>query len=238
MPLSFVLLGSGIVVVTIFLIDKIHKYSLRETIIKSFASLIFIAIATYHNYIQGYPSYGSLLIIALVLGLLGDIWLDLKYVFPSEDKIFTYAGFICFGIGHIFFISAMFSRFYIPGNVLFIILPLVFGLFMGFLTIILEKAMKLQYMKMKPVVFIYGVLLFSMFAVAVSMFILNEFKPVTLLLMSIGGCLFAVSDLILSGTYFGVGKERAIDISLNGALYYLAQFTIAFSILYLGTNLF
>ena len=235
MVLSFVLLGLGAVLVTLFLIDKIHKYSVRETIIKSCASLTFISLAVYHNYLKGFSAFGSLVIVALVLGLLGDIWLDLKYVFPQEDKAFSYAGFICFGVGHIAFMTGMIMDFYKGANPLYVILPFVFGLLMAGATILLEKPLKLKYGGMKLMCFIYAITLFSMFGVAFSLYIASGFKAVTLLLMSVGGALFAISDLILSGTYFGVGKERPIDISINGILYYIAQFSIAFSIYFIGT---
>ena len=77
-----------------------------------------------------------------------------------------------------------------------------------------------------------------MFGTAFSLYVLSGFKSLTLLLMSIGGCLFATSDLILSGTYFGKGKERAVDIATNVATYYAAQFIIAFSILAMGMMVF
>ena len=43
----------------------------------------------------------------------------------------------------------------------------------------------------------------------------------------------AVSDLILSGTYFGVGKERPVDLALNYLSYYPAQFLIASALVFL-----
>jgi hypothetical protein len=49
----------------------------------------------------------------------------------------------------------------------------------------------------------------------------------------VGGVLFAVSDLVLSGTYFGKGHERPIDFILNYLTYYGAQFVIAFSLMFL-----
>ena len=52
-------------------------------------------------------------------------------------------------------------------------------------------------------------------------------------LIFIGGVLFVISDLILSGTYFGVGKNRPVDIITNHVSYYLAQFVIASSILFM-----
>ena len=55
----------------------------------------------------------------------------------------------------------------------------------------------------------------------------------TLNLFFAGGVLFALSDLVLSGTYFGVGKERPVDIISNNILYYGGQFLIAYSLLFL-----
>ena len=48
-----------------------------------------------------------------------------------------------------------------------------------------------------------------------------------------GGILFALSDLILSGTFFGEGKERSVDLILNYLTYYGGQFLIAFSLAWL-----
>ena len=47
------------------------------------------------------------------------------------------------------------------------------------------------------------------------------------------GVFFIISDLILSGTYFGEGKNRPVDIITNHATYYLAQFIIASAILFI-----
>jgi hypothetical protein len=55
----------------------------------------------------------------------------------------------------------------------------------------------------------------------------------SLIMLLVGGVLFAVSDLVLSGTYFGKGHERPIDFILNYLTYYGAQFVIAFSLMFL-----
>ena len=52
--------------------------------------------------------------------------------------------------------------------------------------------------------------------------------------MFIGGVFFAISDLILSGTYFSTGKDRPVDVITNHATYYIAQFIIASSILFIS----
>jgi hypothetical protein len=49
----------------------------------------------------------------------------------------------------------------------------------------------------------------------------------------IGSILFAVSDLVLSGTYFGKGKDRPVDIIFNYLTYYPGQFLIAYALSFL-----
>lgn len=95
----------------------------------------------------------------------------------------------------------------------------------------LEKPMKLVYGKMKPIVVIYGFLLFSTVFVSGGLLLVHGGKA--LMLFFIGSVLFALSDLVLSGTYFGVGKERPVDIASNYILYYAGQFLIALSLAFL-----
>ena len=52
-------------------------------------------------------------------------------------------------------------------------------------------------------------------------------------MLFVGGVLFAVSDLILCGTYLGKGKERPVDLISNAVTYYAAQYIIAFSLFFL-----
>ena len=93
--------------------------------------------------------------------------------------------------------------------------------------------MKLRYGKFKPVVAGYGFLLFSTVLLSGALAVNEGFRCVSLNLFFAGAVLFAVSDLILSGTYFGEGRERPVDLLLNYLSYYPAQFLIAYSLLYL-----
>ena len=232
---SFIFLGVGLVLLTLFLIDKCHKYSVRETAIKATTSVCFIGVAAssyYYAMINGsMNTFGIFVIVGLLFGLLGDIWLDLKYVFKEEDAIFTKLGFLVFGIGHIFYMSGMISNFYDGSSILYLILPVPVSIIITLLVVLLEKPMKVKYGDLKPIVLAYSFILFLMMSLSISLAIMYKFNNWTLNLMAIGGILFASSDLILSGTYFGIGKERPIDITINSVLYYIAQFAIAFSIL-------
>ena len=66
-----------------------------------------------------------------------------------------------------------------------------------------------------------------------SLALMYNFKVMTLNFMFVGGLLFLLSDLILSGTYFGEGKRRPVDIITNHVSYYAAQFVIASAVMFI-----
>ena len=176
---------------------------------------------------------GIFVILGLLFGLLGDIWLDLKYVFPQADEPFTYAGFASFGVGHVLYCIGLLLQYAQAENPVFLWLPLLLALLSGLATAAMEKPMKLQYGKFKPVVAGYGVLLFATVLLSGSLALQQGWRTPTLNWIFAGSVLFAASDLILSGTYFGKGRERPVDLALNYLTYYPAQFLIAYSLLYL-----
>lgn len=232
-----VILVIGLIVAGLFTCEKVRKYSIKATIIKAAASILFIILALVANHVRGNTWFGTFAIGALALGMLGDIWLELKYVYPQDDKPLTYAGFVCFGLGHILYITGMIMTFYQKGHIANLIVPFAIGLLAALLILVLEKPLKLQIGDMKVICFLYSVLLFSMVSMAFSLLILHGFKMVTLILVSIGGALFAISDLVLSQTYFGQGHDKPFDLISNVAMYYIAQNLIAFSIYFIDTVL-
>ena len=228
-----VLICLGAVSLTLFLLEKIRKYSVKATMIKAVTSLFFIAVSAVSLYIKGQHYLTLFVTLGLFLGLLGDIWLDFKYVFKEHEKTFTYAGFLMFLVGHAFYISGMFLEFYKGQNPLYIILPLVGGALISVMNLFIAKPMKLDYSGYKAISIAYGFFLFSMTLSALSLSIMLGFTSTTLIMMFIGGLLFTVSDLILSGTYFGKGKERPVDIITNSVTYYAAQFVIALAMFFI-----
>lgn len=232
------LLVCGAVLLFVYIREKIKVYSVKAVILKSIVSVLFVAIGVYGSWLSAAKGTASLLcpfvVLGLLFGLLGDIWLDLKYVFPEKDEPFTYAGFCVFGVGHILYITGMLLNYYPTGKPMTVIVPILLAVAMSVGNAVLEKPMKLQYGKLKPVVIAYGVLLFGMVLLSGSLALAYGWKETPLNLLFIGGVFFAISDLILSGTYFGVGKERPIDLALNYITYYSAQFLIASALVFLA----
>ena len=233
MVLPIVLLSVSFLAVSWFTYEKIKKYSLKAVLIKTCCSLLFIALAIYSAYHSHYHIFAPLAISALILGMLGDISLEMKYVFRDHDKEFTYAGFVAFGLGHVCYVTGLFLEFYHEQNVLYAILPFVGALFMAVLCLLIEKLLKLKYGTYKPIIFAYALTLFSTVFVSLSFAIMYKFEVNSLTLIFIGGCLFAISDLVLNGTYFGEGHEKPMDLAINTYLYYIAQNLIAFSLFFL-----
>ena len=226
--ITFIVCGAMCLVA--YLLEKTKRYSLRAVLIKTVVSSFFLSLAIFCSYVNQGHAINTFVTFGLILGLLGDIWLDLKYVYPQDDKPYTYAGFICFGVGHVMFVIGMMLQYFRDGHFLFILVPLLAALIASIVNMVLEKPMKLNYGEMKWTVFVYAFCLFMTPFTALSLAIMTSFQYVTLTMIFVGGILFAISDLILSGTYFGEGKERPIDLIGNYLTYYGAQFVIAFSL--------
>lgn len=235
MPVCIAIIALGAICLTLFLIEKIRKYSVKATMIKATTSFLFIALAVYANYknADGNSRFAMFATLALAMGLLGDIWLGLKYGVKEETKTFTFAGFICFAIGHVLYITGMMVALPYPNQWYAYLIPLGLGVLSGVIVLLLEKPLKVNYGEFKSVSCVYGALLFTMVFTALYLAIDAKFQNSAYIMLFVGGTLFAISDLILCGTYFGKNRERPVDLISNAVTYYVAQYLIAFSLFFL-----
>ena len=231
MYLCLLLTVLGLAVLIFYVREKLRAYSVKALILKSLVSCLFIATGFAGLYFN--PSRFALFVVAgLVCGILGDIWLDLKYVYPSDDCPYTYAGFISFAVGHVLFLSGLLLDFGSGAEIGKVLLFFGISVLLGFATVLSGPLMKLDYGKFRGISMLYGPLLFATMLISLCLAMSRGFSNMGLNMMFVGGVLFALSDLVLSGTYFGVGKDRPVDIILNYAFYYGAQFVIALSVLF------
>lgn len=229
----FIIIGIAIMLICWYIISKHQKYDLKELLIKTSISFLFVIVALIATLESSkFTIFNVLVISGLLLGLIGDILLDLKYVDIERTTGYTYGGFISFGIGHILFVTALIINYYQAGGVLYIILPIIASIVLSIVTILLEKPLKLKYGKYKIISLIYAFLLFGTVTFSLSLSIQNGFQVTALTMFLIGSISFTLSDLVLSGTFFGENKERIIDFVLNYVFYYGAQFTIAMLLLF------
>ena len=224
----------GMVFFIFFLKNRLKATTAKSTIIKSMVSLCFMLVG-FSSFFCGSGTRSDMFFRALVcggllFGLLGDIWLDLKFAHVESGTVYTYAGFCSFLAGHIFYDSALIFRYQTSEHPDGVILPLAIALFFAVFIIFSEKLLKVEYGEYKRIVILYSFMLASFVAFAIGYARLASFKDLSLNIMAAGSILFAVSDLILNGTYFGHGKNRPSDIAVNHITYYMAQFAIAFSL--------
>lgn len=223
----------GLIFLGAFLFFRVRKTDVKSLMLKSATSVMFILTGVFLTI--GKPSlYSALIIAGLVCGILGDIWLDMKFMYRSDEKFLTNAGFISFSFGHFFYIAAIIAGAAPSFKAIALLPSLGIAVIAGCAVYFGEKIMKLKYGSYKMISTLYGALLFFTTVFGLFTCIFSGFNENThLFVFFIGGVLFVISDLILSGTYFGEGKNRPVDIITNHVSYYLAQFIIASSILFI-----
>ena len=159
-------LGLGLAFLIAFLVKAKDKRSVAGVFLKNATSIFFILTAVVGLFMNPTQyKYAILIIAGLVFGMLGDIYLDQKWVYPDDMKQYLYAGFISFGIGHFFYIPAIIMASGLPSKFWFI--PPIVGIVVGGGNLILEKPMKQKFGEYKAIVTIYGFVLASMAATAV-----------------------------------------------------------------------
>ena len=147
-----ILLLVAAVMLVLYIREKTASYSVKAVLHKSVVSVLFISVAVLGWYLSNRGILGIFVIIGLTFGLLGDIWLDLKYVFRDYDDQFTYAGFASFGIGHILYIAGLLAQYKSGMKLAYLVLPIIFGTVLSLCNSVLEKPMKLHYGKKKGIV--------------------------------------------------------------------------------------
>lgn len=226
----------GIVFLTIFLVERVREKRVIAVIFKGLTSLMFITTGIVAWKLSNRPDnmFGLFIVLGLCFGLLGDVFLDIKFITKEYENLFTRLGFIAFGVGHIFYITGLFTKYYYGDiHVLYIIIPAIIASALAVFSLMMEKFMPIKYGEMKPFIPSYGVLLFFVTAIYMSFAIFYKWNLVNINLMAISFILFALSDLILNNTYFSEGFDKPIHIIANHVLYYIAQFMIAVSLFFL-----
>lgn len=227
--LYWVLLAIGIVMTGIFLFLRVKKGGISALYAKAAASLCFISTAfaaTSAN--RDNIQFGLWVAFGLILGMVGDIWLDLKWIYLQDKDSYLYSGFISFLLGHICFNVAIYKSYRFTGKTLAV--SICVSLLIAIGNILTEKLMKNHFGKFKFIVFLYTFFLALTMVSAIIAAIATGFEKVWVV-MAVGGVLFTLSDAVLSGMYFAENKNTKFNIFLNHILYYAAQFTMAATIL-------
>jgi len=231
MTLYWIALALGFAATVVFLIIRVICGGVAGLIAKAVPSLFFILTACMALRVNmGRTDYGFLIIAGLVASLLGDLWLDLKWVYPKDRDAYLFAGFYSFFTAQLFYSAAIFL--YAQLEIWALLASLGLAALIAGGVLVMEKPMKMDYGRFRLTCFLYTFVLALSFSLSLFAAIMSG--VLVWVVMSVGVFLFFLSDLVLSGMYFGKDKNTPFNVVLNHGLYYAAQFVIASSILFLG----
>lgn len=228
----YLFLALAVISAAVFTIRRATKTDPVSLLLKTVASFCFILLGFAGRMLGTSHPLCLFIIAGLVCGLIGDIFLDLKFVYPRDDTLHTFTGFGGFILGHIFYMSFMFLAYGIRPNALWI--SAAAGAVVGLAIYLTPKLMKLDYGRFRLISSLYAALLVFVTVYALMLEVSAGHTPAKLLFF-IGLVLFLISDLILSQIYFGRDKNTTLNKALNHATYYAGQILIAVSIFYSGS---
>jgi len=169
-------------------------------------------------------SFARLVVIGLCCGMVGDILLNLRFVFPKNGQKIFLAGVAAFLTGHILYLCA--------------IVPLSQNLAVCLTAGILVAAALLTWifktLTVKLAFKIFGVLYIGAIVLMTAVAIGNVLAaPGTAAWMhAAGAVLFTLSDIVLIFNTFGKEQKFSLRIT-NLSLYYLGQLLIACSLFFI-----
>lgn len=223
----YLALVAGILSAIAFLVIRVKKGGVAGLLAKTFASVCFIitAFAAVKVNPNGLDWF-MYVALGLIFGMIGDITLDLKVVYPEKSSVYLASGMTAFTIGHIFFIVGMAIHYGIHWAV-----PVV-AIVVGIIAVLLGPTLKLDYGKFKIPSMLYGITLAFTACMSGYVMVVSNFKT-AYIIMFVGAVSFLLSDLILSGMYFGKDKNTPVNVVINHALYYIAQLLIASTVFFI-----
>ena len=197
----------------------------KATVLKGCASAFFVLLGLL-CFLKVHTAAGRLIFIGLILGMIGDVLLNLRNQFEGKRSMAVFAlGILAFLSGHFLYIAALIRQ---SASIL---------LLSAILTVVLSVAAISPLMKritapskgLKIFGYVYLVIVIAMFSCAASLLV-KLGAHATTVLFAVGGLLFMVSDFIM--IYYSFGKKIRPLRAVNLLTYYIAQLLIALTILF------
>ncbi len=214
----------GILIDIWFIKTEFAKKMLKATVLKGCASAFFVLLGVF-CYLENKSSFGTLVLIGLALGMLGDIFLNMRNLYEGSKSMKVFAlGILFFLSGHFLYIAALIG---LDASILLIALAI---------TAVLSVLAIPQLMKhitapnkgLKIFGWVYLIVVICMFSCALTHLFLGNTSSLNII-FAIGALLFVVSDFIM--IYYSFGKKLKPLRAINLLSYYVGQLLIALTIL-------
>ncbi len=220
---------AGLLIQIAFIIVESKKKYLPAVILKGSASVVFVILGLLCAKTAANEEFAKLVTVGLLLGALGDILLNLRYVFAKIGQTIFLAGIAAFLTGHILYLAAL----VVKAN------RLVLCLFAGLILATLLLTWIFRTLgQIKKSFKIFGVLYIGVISLMTAVAAGNLLAALGAsadatgsLLFFIGAVLFLLSDVIMILNTFGKQQKQVLRTS-NLLLYYAGQLLIALSLLF------
>ena len=175
-------------------------------------------------------TFALMVVMGGVFGVLGDVFIELKWLQKEGNDTFFNLGFVTFMIQHVILVAAVFIHY--PMTILNALICFTAPVVVLIASVGLTKVFKMEMGKFKIIANAYGALASMTFSVGF-MTMNNYGMETSQILFFVGGVLFFVSDLILSQIFFVKGKCNRVRVILNHITYFGAQILIASSLFFM-----
>jgi uncharacterized membrane protein YhhN len=213
----------GFAIQIAFILVENRKKYVAATILKGSAALVFIIVGVLSMQLAGNQSFARLIVIGLILGGIGDVLLNLRFVFEKSGQKIFLLGIAAFLSGHIVYLAALIT---LSTNLL---VSLALGVVAAAVLLwwIFSRIGEVpKAFKIFGYVYIGAIVLMT--AAAIGILISNP-GSTSALMFVIGAVFFTASDVIMIFNTFG-GTQKFSMRAANLSLYYLGQLLIAISL--------
>lgn len=209
---------------TAFIIIEHKEKYVPAVILKGAASLCFVALGLLTGKLCGDARFARLVITGLILGMIADVLLNLRFVFQKKGKIVFLVGILVFLSGHILYLCAL-----IPGC-RSLILCIAAGVVLTALILwwIFRQISAQKAFKIFGIFYIGAIVIMNCVAFGVLLADPSAGAGV----FFAGAVAFLVSDVVLILNTFGSETKFSLRIT-NLSLYYIGQLLIALSLMLL-----
>lgn len=214
----------GVVFQAIFIAVEHKEKYVPAVIFKGLASCCFMIMGFlgYKNAQNG--DFAKLVLLGLIFGALGDILLNLRFVFAKKGQLIFLIGIAAFLTGHILYLAAL-----IPLSS-----SLLVSVIAGVVLAAILLAIIFKKFEVKIAFKIFGIFYIGAIAIMTVVAIGNLFalQDTNRILYAVGAVAFLISDVVLIFNTFGSETKFSMRIT-NLAFYYVGQLLIAFSLFFI-----
>lgn len=214
----------GMAVQGIFIAVEHKEKYIGAVCLKGSASIIFVIIGCIAFCSAANAGFARLVFIGLILGAVGDILLNLRFVFEKAGQKIFLLGIAAFLAGHILYLAAL-----IPQSDSLLICIIIGAVIAAAILAYIFKTMSVKTaFKIFGIFYIGAVVIMTVIAIGN----LITAPSTTAWLYAIGAVLFTVSDIVLIFNTFGGTQKFSLRIT-NLSLYYAGQLLIASSLFFI-----